>query len=291
MNKKFYYIYIGIMAIFMAACRNEGILPLEDEQGSVSYTIKLEDNVQGRVFDVGDGSYVDQLVVGVFQKQGNTVTQICQFTYPVENGTAMINIPLLKKDTYDLVFWAQTEGNGVYDIDDLNNITVDYSDFEQTQIESIKLDAFYAVRNDVSVTAPGSGSITLYRPFAQVSFGVYGNPNEVDKIEAAEITISGLYTQFSPLNNAENLSGYEPEAHVLRFTDFTDKKNTFTIHDKTYTYLTTNYFLAPQDTEHKISGSGKFMDGNNATVCEFTFADVPLYANERVNVGKIMDMD
>ena len=290
MNKKFYHIYIGIMAIIMAACQNEGILPLEDELGSVSYTIKLEDNIQGRALSIGNGDYVDQLVVGVFQTQDYTPTQISQFTYPVVNGMAMINIPLLKKETYDLVFWAQTEDNDVYNIEDLNSITVDYSTFKKKQTESITLDAFYAVQKNVSVAAPGDASIPLCRPFAQVSFGVYGNQEDVDRIKAAEIKISGLYTKFCPLN--ETVEEMASEPYVFRFTELMDKGNTFSINDKVFTHLTTNYFLAPiQDADYKISGSGKFMDENDAIVSEFTFADAPLLPNERVNVGKIMDVD
>ena len=290
MNKKFYYIYIGIMAILMAACQNEEILPLEDEQGSVSYTIKLKDHVEGRAFAVGDGSYVDQLVVGVFQPRNNKLKQIGQFTFPVVDGTAMVNIPLLKKDTYDLVFWAQTENNGVYNIDDLSNITVNYGAFEKTQAESVKLDAFYAVRKEVCVTDAGSETILLNRPFTQVSFGVYGNQVDVDMIKSAEIEISGLYTQFCPLNSSEIVNANVSAPYVFKFKDLDDKENTFIINDKTYTHLTTNYFLAPtQNSDYKIRGSVKLMDMGGTTVCEFPFADVPLLPNNCVNVGKIMN--
>ena len=290
MNKKFYYIYIGIMAILMAACQNEEILPLEDEQGSVSYTIKLKDQVEGRAFAVGDGSYVDQLVVGVFQPRNNRLTQIGQFTFPVVDGTAMVNIPLLKKDTYDLVFWAQTQNNGVYNINDLSNITVNYNAFEKTQAEAVALDAFYAIRKEVSVTDQGTETILLNRPFAQVSLGVYGEPEDVVKIKSAEINVSGLYTQFCPLNDSEIVSANVSIPYVFKFKELNDKDNTFMINDKTYTHLTTHYFLVPiQGTEHKISGSGKLMDENNAIVSEFTFVDVPLHPNVRVNLGKIMN--
>lgn len=289
MNKKFYYIYIGIMAILMAACQNEEILPLEDEQGSVSYTIKLKDHVEGRAFAVGDGSYVDQLVVGVFQPRNNRLTQIGQFTFPVVDGTAMVNIPLLKKDTYDLVFWAQTQNNGVYNINDLSNITVNYNAFEKTQAEAVALDAFYAIRKEVSVTDQGSEIILLNRPFAQVSLGVSGKPEDVAKIDSAEINVSGLYTQFCPLDDTETVKGVSAP-YVFKFKDLNDKGNTFKINDKTYTHLTTHYFLVPiQGTDHKISGSVKLMDMDGVTVSEFTFADVPLLPNKRVNVGKIMN--
>lgn len=291
MKKKFYYyIYIGILAIIMFACQHEDIIPLDEETGTVSYTIKLDNPVQGRA--IGDGSYIDELVVGVFQIRDNKLKQIGQFTFPVENGTATINIPLLKKDTYDFVFWAHTKENGVYNIDDLSKIIVNYDAFEKTQAESIALDAFYAVRKNVTVETPGSASITLNRPFTQVSFGVCGNNDKVDKIKTAEIQISGLYTKFCPLNNSEIIKENVSEPYVFKFKDLTDKDNTFMIDGKTYTHLTTHYFLAPiQGADQKISGSGKLMDENNAIVSEFTFEDVPLLSNMRVNVGKIMNVD
>ena len=130
----------------------------------------------------------------------------------------------------------------------------------------------------------------MNRPFTQVSFGVYGNQVDVDMIKSAEIEISGLYTQFCPLNSSEIVNANVSAPYVFKFKDLDDKENTFIINDKTYTHLTTNYFLAPtQNSDYKIRGSVKLMDMGGTTVCEFPFADVPLLPNNCVNVGKIMN--
>ena len=184
MKKNLYYIlYIGMLLVALVGCQDEDMFSPESDEvfAGINYTVKVDDVIQSRA--IGDGTRVDQLVVGVFQEG----KQIERHIYKVIDGKTDIHIPLLRTETYDLVFWAQTEGNGIYNTENLNHITVDYTDFNKTQAEGIALDAFYAVRKGITVNDPGNKEITLVRPFAQMSFGVYGNDVDTDKIASVEI--------------------------------------------------------------------------------------------------------
>jgi len=284
MKKKLYYIYLVILTALVAGCQDEAMFTAEDDGlVTVSYRVKVGDDLQSRA--IGDGTQVNELIVGVFQNN----TQIKQYTYEVEERTAEINIPLLKTETYDLVFWAHTSGNGIYDTSDLNDITIDYSEFSKTQAEGIALDAFYTTREGVTVAEPGTTSIELRRPFSQVSFGVYGNDIEKNKISSAEIIVNGtLYTGFKPLAEGEKAVEGDEETYSFEFTDLEDKTNSFIISGKEYTHLTANYFLVPttEGSNATIGGTVRFKDENGNIVSEFTFEDAPLLANTRVNIGK-----
>ena len=290
MKKKLYCIlYIGVLVMFLAGCQDEALFtPDSDELVNVSYQVKVGDDLQSRA--IGDGSLVDTLIVGVFQTVNEQLTQVRQYGFVVKDGKADINIPLLSSQSYDLVFWAQTKNNGLYDVTDLSQITVNYSNFVKTQAQGIALDAFYTTRRGVTVVEPGNKDISLVRPFTQMSFGVYGNQEQVENITRARITVNGgLYTGFMPLADGEKAVLGEGETYTFTFTEINDRKNTFIIDGMEYTHLTANYFFVPTSPGgeiQKISGSVQLMADEETIVSEFDFAEAPLLANTRVNIGK-----
>jgi len=288
MKKNLYYIlYIGVLMMFLAGCQDEGMFTAEeDEQVSLTYRIKLDDEMYSRA--IGDGSQIDELVVGVFETINNQKKQVMRKVIPVSDLSANVTLELFKTRTYDLVFWAQKANNGVYNTDDLSQITINYDSFSKTQAEGFGLDAFYEVRTGVKVSEPGSPSVTLTRPFAQLGFGVYGSDVEKEKISSVEITVdSTLYTGFKPLETGEKVVAGDAQSYTFTFTDLGDKSQTFSIQGKDYTYLTANYFLVPTtSTETKIGGSVRFLDVNGSPVSTFDFTVAPLLLNTRVNIGK-----
>lgn len=289
--KKFYYILFLLLPLLaMVGCTDESLYDGEGDQVTLSYSVKLDDEAKSRA--IGDGSNVDQLLVGIFKKNGEQFVQLAQEEFPVSENKANVTLQLLKNQEYQLVFWAQKKGNGIYDTSDLSNITIDYSNFQKTQAEAAQLDAFYAT-SKVTVTTSTSdgGSITLKRPFTQFGIGVYGSDVEVESIESAQIKVIGtLYTGFKPLAEGEKADAGNANEYTFNFTELTelnDKSNSFIINDKTYTLLTTNYFLVPTEkTDATISGSVSLKDGNGDSVSEFQFTDAPLVLNARLNLGK-----
>jgi len=282
MMKKCYYILFLLFPILtLVGCQDEGLFHGSDELVTLSYSVSLDDEAKSRA--IGDGSHVNLLLVGIFQDG----EQLFQKTFKVENNQANITLELLKNQTYQLVFWAQTENNGIYNTDDLSNITINYNNFSKTQTEAAALDAFYATRT-VSLESPGETTVTLTRPFTQFGIGVYGNDVEKEKIASAEIKISGtLYTAFKPLAEGEKAEAGEASDYTFTFTELNDKTETFTINGKDYTLLTTNYFLAPTvQTGTKVSGHVSLKDADGTSVSEFDFTDAPLVLNTRINIGK-----
>lgn len=269
--------------MFLAGCQDDEMFTSAgDELVTLRYTANVDNGMRSRA--IGDGTKVDQLLVGVFQDG----KQVKQYTFDVKDGHADIHLPLLRNESYDLVFWAQTAGNGIYLTEDLSHITVDYSEFQKTQVEAITLDAFYATRTGVSVSNPGNSAIELVRPFTQMSFGVYGNEEIKGQIVSARVTVNGtLYTGFNPFADGEKAVAGEQDTYEFTFTALEDKTNTFIIDGKEFTHLTASYFFVPTTVQDaKISGSVSLMDAEGSTVSEFLFADAPLLLNTRVNIGK-----
>ena len=110
------------MVLLLAGCRQEESVYVaeEDESITVNYEVEIGDGTDSR--GIGDGSRVDQLVVGIF-RDGSLVTTL---TFADDaDGTKdgkfqNIAIPMMRTETYDLAFWAQKNGNGIYDINEEN---------------------------------------------------------------------------------------------------------------------------------------------------------------------------
>lgn len=230
-----------LLLALLAGC-TENELFQDDEQVVLRYNVSLPQDAQTRA--AGDGSAVDQLIVGVFEDGATTGVN---FTFPVEDGKASPAIPLFRTKTYNLVFWAQTENNGVYNTKNLSNITIDYSNYPTDLQEVEKLDAFSATKKEVTATT-ASGSITLTRPFALLNIGAAGTT--LEDVNKVTLTVDKLYTSYQPLT--ETLIGEDvTEGHTFTFTDLEhSKSNSFTNEDDsgnetTYTNVASAFVLVP----------------------------------------------
>ena len=86
----------------------------------------------------------------------------------VERKTT-VSFQLVKDQTYNFVFWAQTPESGYYTIsntDGLKTITADYTTHKDANDEN--RDAFFAVET-LTVSGSVAKEVKLTRPFAQIN--------------------------------------------------------------------------------------------------------------------------
>ncbi|MBQ8673878.1 MAG: hypothetical protein IJ511_07510 [Bacteroides sp.] len=282
MKKELLNIFSLLLLLSLAACTEHELLQ-DDEQVTLRYTVSLPQDAQTRT--IGDGSAVDELIVGVFEEGATTGVN---FFFDVVDGKASPEIPLFKNRNYNLVFWAQRKDNGVYNTDDLSHIKIDYSNYPQTLEDAIALDAFFATEEDVTPASQG-GTITLTRPFAMLNIGASGSTlEEVDKVE---LTIDKLYTSYHPLS--ETLVGEDVVSHTFTFEELQPslEKNGFTDASGTaYTYVASAYLLVPADYAPVISARLISVDENKE---ESIIKEIPktqlgeenLTSNYTTNIG------
>lgn len=274
MKKNLYYIfYIGVLMMFLAGCQDEGLFTSsDDELVSVSYRVKVEDDLQGR--SVGDGKKVDKLIVGVFQNG----KQVKQYTSDIQDGTANINLLLLRQQTYDLVFWAHKDGNEIYNTEDLSNIRIDYTKYQNISLESTEdFEAFSLVRKEVTVDNPGEASIVLTHPFAQLNIAA-SEEELLTEGTTVNFTISKVYSAYNLLDaTLVKEVGNQNFSFSISSTDVENKQK-IEIEGTDYYYLASAYLFAP--TEVALSGSVKGGDLEK----ELNFSQLPLTANTRTNI-------
>lgn len=274
MKNKLYYIYLVILTALVAGCQDEAMFTAEDDGlVTVSYRVKVGDNLQSRA--IGDGEQVNELIVGVFQDG----EQIKQYTCEVEERTAEINIPLLKTETYDLVFWAQKEDNGIYNTNDLSNITIDYSQYDGISlVDTEAFEAFSTVRRVENLTDTVGTDITLTRPFAQINVAAREEELVADG-NSVDFIISKVYTKYNLLTG-EVIEEADNQNFSFAFSeDDITRKQQISISGTNYYYLASAYLFAPA----KVALTGGIYKGRDLEK-ELNFPELPLAANTRTNI-------
>ena len=205
MKKIFYSLFaLASMAMTSTSCSDElenGTVSNSNEV-QVSFNVQLENVTGSRA--VGDGKTAKELHYAVYKVDKDnsdgigigTEIQAMRGEGTItmkEDLTAEVKFTLVKGQTYNFMFWAQsTDGEKYYYIDyPKGTIDVKYDDADDGATPNVKektiaandenRDAFFYVRKDLKINGPIEEKIILKRPFAQVNeFPVFiGNFHQV----------------------------------------------------------------------------------------------------------------
>ena len=259
------------MSVLAIACAKE---PVADngQQAGVSFTVEVPGAPATRAY--GEAEKATELYYQVFDNAGNTINGLGVQHTGLVGKTAKVNFQLVKDQTYNFVFWAQTTETGYYTIDEtegLKKITADYTTHKDANDEN--RDAFFATES-FKVTGPVTKTVTLKRPFAQINIGTK------DQLKAgaatapainfdgakSSVTVKGVPTVFSPLATT-------PETMLTVPTDVTFASaaiptGSLNVNGTDYNYLAMNYVFAPAE----------------GTVCDLT-AEIVLTGREPIQLS------
>ena len=287
MSKKFLKT-LASAALAALACGCAKETATGDGEATVSFSIEVPGAPVTK--GIGDGTTVKKLYYQAFDADGNAINGLGVQTTPITNKTATVNFELIKEQTYNFVFWAQTDTEGYYTIDaadGLKNITANY-DGKLSNDENF--DAFYAVKN-ITVSGPAPETVELKRPFAQINIGSTGTiqtgtaSREISFVEATStVTVKGIPTVFSPLK-AEPFGTKKN----ITFAEAGIPEGNITVNEKPYKQLAVNYVFAPADgTVYDINAAVK-VEGKTVNV---TVPSAPAKQNWKTNiVGDILTAD
>ena len=277
--------------------------PVSDNEIAVTFTAQLENAVATRA--IGDGTTAKYLTFAVFKAGDNTMgSEVAALRQEVEvkaDLTATVETRLVKGQTYNFAFWAQSESvanateKGVgtyYNIADMANIQVLYTDLTANKEAR---DAFYAVRKNLTVNGPIAETITLKRPFAQVNVGtMIGSLAEATKagstIKQSKMTFSNVATKLDLYTGAATETG-ELACTLANIVESEPSDKAGDLKDVAgvdYEYLSMIYILVPD----AAPGTGKQLvdckltlaDNAGTTINAFDIPNVPVQRNWRTNI-------
>ena len=236
------------MSVLALACAKEPVVD-NGQQAGVSFTIEVPGAPATRAY--GEAEKATELYYQVFDNAGNTIDGLGVQHTDLVGKTAKVNFQLVKDQTYNFVFWAQTTETGYYTIDETEGLKKIKANYTDKLANDENFDAFYAVKK-VKISGPVSESVELTRPFAQINIATKGvlkageTETEIDFTGAtSSVTIKKVPTEFFPLSPAASQFG--SETVTAKFETADAPSGNMTVNNDTYKYLALNYVFAPTD--------------------------------------------
>lgn len=295
MKRYFKTITAVVLAVLaVAACQKENLGEVAPDGREAEVKLTLTSPQIGTK-SYADGQTVNKVFVHVYQQDaaGNlkyiapaaagesaTPSQVVDMT----GGAAKYSTRLVTGQKYTFVFWAECLGTATspYTYDPENKtVTVSYTGMagnDETR------DAFCNVLKNVEITGAYSSDVKLYRPFAQLNFGVTSEDYAAAKAAGLEVTAAEV-----KLTNAATslnlLDGTVSGAADVIFDAAALPTETLSAAGATYKYVAMDYVLVGKaaktlsDVTLTLTATGI-----QSTTPEFTYSNVPLQANYRTNI-------
>lgn len=280
MNKNLFKTFaIAAMAVLAGACAKE------NEQLAGPSNVTFEVSTPGIATKaIGDGMTATKLYYQVFDADGNAIEGLGVQNKDLVSGKTTVSFQLVKDQTYNFIFWAQTAEAGYYTIDateGLKKITADYSTHKGANDEN--RDAFFAVEKSLKITGPVSKNIELKRPFAQVNIATVGSYKVGEKEKAIDfseakssVKFVSIPTLFTPLETEQ--------VSVNKTTNFATAEipeGNVTVAGQSYKYMAMNYIFASEEgSVYDITATLK-VGGKSYNV---SVPNAPLRRNWRTNI-------
>lgn len=280
MNKNLFKTFaIAAMTVLAGACAKEN----EQLAGPSNVTFEVS-TPEIATKAIGDGMTATKLYYQVFDADGKVIEGLGVQNKDLVSGKTTVSFQLVKDQTYNFIFWAQTAEAGYYTIDEvegLKKITADYSTHKEANDEN--RDAFYAVEKNLTVSGPVSKNIELKRPFAQVNIATVGSYMVGEKEKAidfseAKSSVKVVYipTLFTPLETKQ-----VSKTKTTTFATAEIPEGNITVADKSYKYMAMNYIFASEEGGVYDITATLTVGGKEYTV---SVPNAPLKRNWRTNI-------
>lgn len=295
MKRYFKTIAAVVLAVLaVAACQKENLGEVAPDGREAEVKLTLTSPQIGTK-SYADGQTVNKVFVHVYQQgadgklkyiapaaagESATPSQVVDMA----GGAAKYSTRLVTGQKYTFVFWAECLGTATspYTYDPENKtVTVSYTGVagnDETR------DAFCNVLKDVEITGAYSSDVKLYRPFAQLNFGVTNEDYAAAKSAGLEVTAAKV-----KLTNAATslnlLAGTVSGAEDVTFAAAVLPTETLSAAGATYKYVAMDYVLVGKaaktlsDVTLTLTATG-----TQSTTPEFTYSNVPLQGNYRTNI-------
>lgn len=270
------------MSVLALACAKEQVGPVDGEICEATFDVAVPGGISTKT--IADGTTAKELWYQVFDKDGNVIAGLGKTKHEslLSDRQTSVSMQLVKDQTYNIVFWAQSEGQTCYKFDDLSQITVDYT---AAKANEESRDAFLAVKN-ITVNGPINETVEMKRPFAQLNIGT------ADAAIAAKagVVIKTSKVEMKGLPNVLNtIKGTTDGAVDVTFADnAVPSPEVLSVNGKEYTYLAMNYILAPAEGKEISDVKATFTAEGKDPVSLSAFS-VPFQRNYRTNIiGNIL---
>lgn len=288
MNKNLFKTFaIAAMAVLAGACAKEQVASGDGETVEMTFNVDVPEatiTTKG----LSDAAQVDELKFQLFIKEGTGYKMVQEQTVPVTDKKAVVKASLVKRQSYEAAFWAQTSGTSFYETTDLRAVKMNVANVKANEPT---MDAFW--RNDSFIAAPGMKprSVTLLRALAQVNFGtVVPTGADALSITKSQVVMKGVPTTLNVLLGSKDKSHSGSE-------DITFQDNApisgekLVVGETAYDYVATAYVFAPK-TDKMLTDISTTVTFSNGKATTISTPNVPILRNYRTNIlGNLLNVD
>lgn len=277
-------IMAAVAGLFAAASCNKEIVEdqLHDgEEASAVFSIDVPEEITTKA-EYSDGTKATELYYAVYDGTTGRFLFANDLALQMEPDlTKEVTLKLVKNFAYDIVFWAQAPG-APYGFD-RENATITVLDKYTNFANDDSRDAFYQVIDDYKVVETPT-TVNLFRPFAQINFGAndYTDVVNLGLSMTSKVQITGIPDVLNVLDRTVSGSvdaDFTPSLVPAASGELLSVNGD----DKTYSYVSMNYVLAPQDENQELSNvTGTFYYNNDNIV--ISVPNVPFRRNYRTNI-------
>ena len=287
---------LATVALTFGACSDSIETPVESGDGFVTFTAELPDGVNSRAFS--DGEKAKTLKYAVYESGTKTIIYSSNDADAPNaqygNKKFTLSLPLVKGQTYDLIFWAETEASedftSPYTFSPTDQtVTISYTGIKCNEEAR---DAFFSAEKGLLVTGAMQKDIQLYRPFAQLNIGT----NDIEAAKKAKIepgttsvTINDVYSKLDLFTGVASDASEVEFGHAVLPTgeDFPVEAT------PAYDYLSMNYVLTGsvildgdvnQAQKETKDITIAIKDKTGKDVNSFNLSAVPFQRNYRTNI-------
>uniref|UniRef100_UPI00405608A6 DUF6562 domain-containing protein n=1 Tax=Alistipes sp. TaxID=1872444 RepID=UPI00405608A6 len=253
--KKLFYSLAAIAALFATACTTDASSDVQ-MAGESKVTFSLQAKGLGSRA-INDGTKATELTYAIYDGDWDLL-DTKELSFSAGSLEMQLTLDLVKNQTYNFVFWAQSENAGCYTLNlpqkGEPSVDVDYSALASNNDD---LDAFYGKVLGLEVKGTVNKTVELRRPFAQINFGT-------DDLErAAQLGFDLANAKVSVTTKTYN-KFYLNDGRVdgamqdVTFTDATPIDTTadaksLKAGDSNYHWVSMNYILWPDATDLSLS--------------------------------------
>lgn len=293
--KKLIYWALGLAVLVSAGSCQKGIDYLDGDT-AVTFQVTAGDVATKAI---ADGTNIDVLYWELYGADPKTAaTPLGEGVINDSDGdkTFTVSLKLVADQDYNIVFWAQVDGQKHYVVDDLRRVKINTYDDENANDETRA--AFYAVypfhtENGQTI----SETVILNRPFAQLNLGATTYETSLNmvnggviQVESTALKVSSIADSFNTLDGV----GESTAAGVVTFKAAATPNGTsdvkmLEVQNSTYYWLGMNYLIVTGDSDNvKVD----IEINTNMGVVTHTMDNVPVKENYRTNIlGNILTTD
>ena len=286
--RKYFLSFVALAAgLFATSCQESIVEP--QVAGPTTFTVQLPEGMGTKA--IGDASSVTELLVDVYAQHGTAPIYQTKGT-PNGNNGFDVQLNLIQDQSYDILFWAQTE-DGYVDVSE-NDGKYLFGSLRSVPMNANFLNndngaAFFHAEKGF-VPNGTSKDIVLVRPFAQLNLGttdasLITNAGNFQLVSSS-IKVTGMANQF---NVFEGLGFGETVATYDYGTNGVPQEGlSVSGVQEPFNYVSMNYLAVLGNEKALVDVEALIVVKNIATdetqTINHTFTNVPVQENYRTNI-------